>query len=61
MTTEVRKGGIGFLGVLVIGFVIAKLTGFVAWSWWLVLAPVWIPYALVLAIVGVALLAAVLA
>lgn len=34
----------GLLGVLFIGL---KLTGFIAWSWLWVLAPFWIPAAIV--------------
>lgn len=35
-------GGIGFTGLLTIVFIILKLTGVIAWSWWWVLAPIWI-------------------
>lgn len=34
-------GGIGFPGLLTIAFIVLKLTGVIAWSWWWVLAPVW--------------------
>lgn len=30
---------LGFLNLLTIIFVIAKLTGMISWSWWLVFAP----------------------
>jgi len=30
---------IGFLSLLTITFVVLKLTGQIAWSWWLVLSP----------------------
>ena len=43
-------GGIGFAGLLAIVFTTLKLTGYVAWSWWWVLSPLWIPLALVLTI-----------
>lgn len=33
----------GFFGLLTIVFIVLKLTGVVAWSWWWVLAPIWIP------------------
>lgn len=39
-------GGIGFCGLLTIAFVVLKLTGYITWSWW-VLAPTWIPLAIV--------------
>lgn len=43
--------GIGFLGLLTIAFIVLKLTKCIAWSWWWVLAPLWMPVALVLLIV----------
>jgi hypothetical protein len=48
-------GGIGVVGVITIVFVVLKLTGGIAWSWWWVLSPLWISAAL-----GVAILAVVL-
>ena len=30
-------------GMLTIAFVVMKLTGVIGWSWWWVLAPLWIP------------------
>ena len=35
------SGGIGFAGLLTIVFITLKLTGFIDWSWWWVLAPIW--------------------
>lgn len=40
--------GIGFLGLLTIAFIVLKLTKCIAWSWWGVLVPMWMPLALVL-------------
>lgn len=34
-------GGIGFLGALTILFIGLKLTGYIGWSWWLVLLPLY--------------------
>lgn len=34
-------GGIGFLGALAILFIALKLLGYIDWSWWWVLAPIW--------------------
>jgi hypothetical protein len=39
----------GLLGVLFVGL---KLTGFIHWPWLWVLAPFWIPIAIILAIFG---------
>ena len=49
----VRYNGIGFFGLLAIVFITLKLTGYIAWSWWWVLAPLWIPFAIVLAVLMV--------
>jgi len=52
-TKTVRSGGIGFCGLLAIVFIALKLAGIGAvatWSWWWVLSPLWIPFALVLVV-----------
>lgn len=36
--------------LLLVAFVVLKLCGVIAWSWWWVLSPLWIPAAFVLAI-----------
>jgi hypothetical protein len=38
------------LGILTLIFITLKLTGHIAWSWWWVLSPLWIPVAIVLLI-----------
>ncbi len=43
-----NSGGIGFLGLLAILFIGLKLGGVIAWSWWWVLSPLWIPVAIFL-------------
>lgn len=45
---EQGAGGIGVVGLLGVLFVALKLTGHIAWSWWWVTAPFWMPVALVL-------------
>lgn len=37
-----NRGGIGFTGLLQIVFIVLKLCGIISWSWWWVLAPIWI-------------------
>ena len=37
------SGGSGFTGLLTVLFVGLKLTNVIAWSWWWVLSPLWIP------------------
>lgn len=34
------SGGIGFVGLLTIAFIVLKLTGYIDWSWWWVWSPV---------------------
>jgi len=36
------SSGIGFVGLLTIVFIVLKLTGYIDWSWWWVLSPIWI-------------------
>lgn len=45
-----KSGGVGFCGLLAIVFIVLKLTGVITWSWLWVLAPIWIPIAVVLVI-----------
>lgn len=44
------RDGMGLLGWLTVAFVVLKLTGFIEWSWWLVLAPTLVPLGIVAAI-----------
>jgi hypothetical protein len=50
-------GGVGFFGLLGILFIGLKLAGIIDWEWWIVLAPIWAPIALVLAVFLVLFLA----
>ena len=38
--------GASFEGLLTIVFITLKLCGVIGWSWWWVLSPLWIPWAL---------------
>ena len=40
-------GGMPFLGVLQLIFLVLKLVGVISWSWWVVLIPTWIDIALI--------------
>ena len=51
-----NTGGVGFLGLLTLLFIGLKLTGYIAWSWIWVLAPLWIPISIALAIISLAVL-----
>lgn len=44
------SSGIGFTGLLTIAFIVLKLTGFIDWSWWRVLSPMWISFIVVVGI-----------
>lgn len=48
--SSTQSGGIGFFGLLAIVFIMLKLTGYITWSWWWVLAPLWGPAAVFLVI-----------
>lgn len=52
-STVPQSGGIGFCGLLAIVFITLKLTNYIDWSWWWVLAPIWIPFCIVLIIFAV--------
>ncbi|AOZ63755.1 hypothetical protein SEA_WEASELS2_176 [Rhodococcus phage Weasels2] len=57
---ESQSSGIGLGGLLGVTFIVLKLTGVIAWSWLWVLAPFWIPIAIVLVVlVGLGLIAGV--
>lgn len=43
----VVNGGVGFMGLLQIVFIVLKLCGVIGWSWWLVLLPLIIEFGLV--------------
>lgn len=54
--TTSSSSGIGFTGLLTLVFIALKLTGFISWSWWWVLSPIWISAGIVLAIGLIALI-----
>lgn len=35
-----------FLSILALIFITLKLTGYITWSWWFVLSPIWVPSAI---------------
>jgi hypothetical protein len=45
---KVSGNGIGFGSLLAIVFIVLKLCKVIAWSWFWVLAPIWIPVAIIL-------------
>lgn len=51
-TTNQASGGVSFLGLLFLTFLILKLTHVIDWSWWWVTAPLWGGFA-ILAVIGI--------
>jgi len=49
---DISIGGGSFLGLLTILFIALKLLDKIDWSWWWVLAPLWIPLTIVLIIIA---------
>jgi uncharacterized membrane protein len=37
-----RRGGVGFVGLLAVAFIVLKLCGVIGWPWIWVLAPLWV-------------------
>ena len=50
-TKTMNTNGIGFTGLLAIVFITLKLTGYIDWSWWWVLSPLWIPFVVVMFVI----------
>ena len=48
-----RSGGIGFLGVLQIIFIVLKLCRVIGWSWWVVFIPAYIEILILVVAVAV--------
>jgi hypothetical protein len=54
MANENTSSGIGLGSILFIVFLVLKLTNVIDWSWWWVTAPLWIPLAFGIVIIGIA-------
>ena len=62
MASKSNSGtGLSLSAVLFIVFLVHKLTGNIDWSWWWVTSPLWIPLALGLSIVCVAIVIVIVA
>lgn len=48
-----QSSGIGFGGLLLLSFIILKLTKVITWSWIWVLSPLWIPVSIALVVIAV--------
>ena len=54
-TTIVTEGGVGFVGLLQLVFIVLKLCNVITWSWWAVLLPTIISVGLVVVILAIML------
>lgn len=50
-SSSTSAGGIGFCGLLAVAFIVLKLCNVIQWSWWWVLALLWIPAAIVIVLI----------
>jgi len=53
-TIRVSGSNISFAGLLTVLFIGLKLTGYITWSWWWVLAPLWIPIVVLIVVAIIA-------
>lgn len=42
MENKTNSGGVSFVGLLQLAFIVMKLCGVISWSWWWILSPTWI-------------------
>lgn len=50
MSDKTTHYGVGFTDLLLIVFIVLKLTNVINWSWWWVLSPLWISLGIVIII-----------
>ena len=55
---EIKTVGLGFFEALTLLFIALKLTGCIAWSWLLVLSPLWLTFVVAVFIALIIVLAA---
>ena len=56
---QTQSGGIGFVGLLTIVFIVLKLIGKIDWSWLWVLSPIWITALVIIVILAIGFLVAI--
>ena len=61
MSEQSTSGGVGFCSLLTIAFIVLKLCNVISWSWLWVLAPMWIPATVAIAIILIILVVALIA
>lgn len=50
MSDKITNYGANFTELLLIAFIVLKLTGVINWSWWWVFSPLWITLGIVIII-----------
>jgi len=50
---EVKIGSSSLITVVTAIFIVLKITGFINWSWFWVLSPIWISLAIAVAVFGI--------
>ena len=60
MQNNTNYGGISFFGLLQITFIVLKLIDKIDWSWWWVLAPMWISSLFVIVAIVLVIVALIL-
>lgn len=56
-----KSTGMGFTGWLALLFIALKLTGYLDWSWWWVLSPLWISLGVAVTFLVIAMVATAMA
>ena len=60
-TKKKEKQGMTALTALLIAFIVLKLCGVIAWSWWWVLSPIWLPFvAVIVFLIAVAIIGGII-
>lgn len=59
-SNSTSSGGVGFVGLLTIVFIVLKLTGYITWPWIWVLSPIWISIIVGLMLIGIIFLVIVI-
>ncbi len=60
MSAEKAKASFPFLSILALIFITLKLCKVIAWSWWAVLSPIWLPLTLLIAVLVICLIVAII-
>jgi hypothetical protein len=50
---ENNSGNLSLSLIIFVVFLTLKLSGIIDWSWWWITSPLWLPFALVLVVIGI--------